>query len=323
MPTSPETIVLDRPFRRKVWAVSITVLTALQLSVYSMFFVEDYGVALFILTPLYMGFVPTVIFGSRHGISLRTAMSLGAISLAIYTGVLLLFAIEGLLCIVMAAPIILLLSLLGSLLGWVVVRRVFAPPAVSILIMFLSVPITAVVESTDEPELLSATTSIEIEADRATVWQHVVQFPQLDEPTELMFKAGIAYPVRARIVGTGVGAVRYCTFTTGDFVEPITTYDAPRLLAFDVADQPAPMIEMSMWDVDAPHLHGYFASQRGQFKLTELRNGNTLLEGTTWYHHRIKPAFYWRLWSDHIVHAIHTRVLQHIKRHAEKSAVTL
>lgn len=282
----------------------------------------EYGLALFLLIPLYLGFVPTVMVGVKREMTWGTAIRLGSITLVIYTGVLLLSAIEGVMCIVMAAPISVSLVILGSLLGYVVVRHVLVAPTTTMMIALVLIPITSVVESTDEPELLSATTSIEIDADRATVWQHVVQFPQLDEPTELMFKAGIAYPVRARIVGTGVGAVRYCTFTTGDFVEPITTYDAPRLLAFDVADQPAPMIELSMWDVDAPHLHGYFASQRGQFKLTELPNGNTLLEGTTWYHHRISPAFYWRLWSDHIVHAIHSRVLQHIKRQAEKSAVT-
>ena len=29
------------------------------------------------------------------------------------------------------------------------------------------------------------------------------------------------------------------------------------------------------------------------------------------------PAFYWRLWSDAIIHRIHLRVLNHIKELAE------
>src|SRR5688500_19299188 len=53
------------------------------------------------------------------------------------------------------------------------------------------------------------------------VWRHVVTFPELPPPTELMFRAGVAAPTRARIEGSGVGAVRYCDFTTGSFVEPI------------------------------------------------------------------------------------------------------
>jgi hypothetical protein len=42
-----------------------------------------------------------------------------------------------------------------------------------------------------------------------------------------------------------------------------------------------------------------------------------MLEGTTWYINKIKPGFYWKLWSDFIVHKIHNRVLEHIKVQAE------
>jgi hypothetical protein len=88
-------------------------------------------------------------------------------------------------------------------------------------------------------------------------------------------------------------------------------------LKFDVVEQPAPMKELSFWDIDAPHLHDYFVSKQGQFKLTELPNGKTQLEGTTWYYHNIKPALYWQLWSDYIIHEIHNRVLTHIKMKSE------
>ncbi len=77
------------------------------------------------------------------------------------------------------------------------------------------------------------------------------------------------------------------------------------------------MKEISFWNINAPHLHDYFVSKEGQFKLTALPNGKTLLEGTTWYYHDIKPAFYWQLWSNYIVHKIHDRVLMHIKMNAE------
>lgn len=79
------------------------------------------------------------------------------------------------------------------------------------------------------------------------------------------------------------------------------------------------MKELSFWNIDAPHLHDYFVSKKGQFKLTELKNGKTLLEGTTWYYHNIRPVFYWQEWSDFIIHKIHDRVLTHIKKNSEKS----
>lgn len=78
------------------------------------------------------------------------------------------------------------------------------------------------------------------------------------------------------------------------------------------------MKELSFWNINAPHLHDYFVSKKGQFKLTKLSNHKTLLEGTTWYYDNIKPEVYWKEWSDFIIHKIHNRVLEHIKNISEK-----
>jgi hypothetical protein len=71
--------------------------------------------------------------------------------------------------------------------------------------------------------------------------------------------------------------------------------------------------------IDPPHLDSYLVSEGGQFLLTPLEGGRTRLEGTTWYRNRMWPSEYWRLWSDWIIHRIHTRVLEHVKRQAEES----
>ena len=115
-----------------------------------------------------------------------------------------------------------------------------------------------------------------------------------------------------------MGAIRHCNFTTGSFVEPITTWDEPHLLQFDVVEQPIPMNEWNpFWEVHPPHLDGYFQSQKGQFRLESLSANQTLLEGTTWYYADIKPERYWKIWSDFIIHRIHNRVLNHIKKESE------
>jgi Polyketide cyclase / dehydrase and lipid transport len=169
--------------------------------------------------------------------------------------------------------------------------------------------------------LFAATTVCEIAAPPATVWRHVVSFGELPPPTEKIFLAGIAYPVRARLDGSGVGAVRYCEFSTGPFVEPITGWDENRRLAFDVRAQPHPMREWSPYNELKPaHLEGFFRSRRGEFRLTELPGGRTRLEGTTWYEQSIWPQAYWKPWSDYLVHAIHRRVLEHIRTGAERDA---
>lgn len=251
----------------------------------------------------------------------KEALSLGFLTLGVFTAGLLFLAIEGLICIVMAAPIGFLLTSLGSLIGYLIVNKMPRNAPMIILIIIGAIPLMAFIEKDDNSTWTPVVSSVEINAPPQTVWKNVVEFPQLDKPTEFIFRTGIAYPINAKIEGEGVGAIRYCNFTTGSFIEPITIWDAPKLLQFDVVEQPVPMREVSFWDIDAPHLHDYFVSKQGQFKLTRLSNGNTLLEGTTWYYHRISPAFYWRLWSNYIIHEIHNRVLTHIKKNAEAQSV--
>lgn len=84
--------------------------------------------------------------------------------------------------------------------------------------------------------------------------------------------------------------------------------------------QPEPLKELSFYSIHPNHLHGYWVSKQGQFKLTRLPDGHTLLEGTTWYINKIRPGLYWTIWSDYIVHKIHQRVLEHIKIHTEQSS---
>ena len=75
-------------------------------------------------------------------------------------------------------------------------------------------------------------------------------------------------------------------------------------------------------DLHPPHLDGYFASKRGEFRLIALPNGRTRLEGSTWYELRMAPAAYWSIFATAIVERIHMRVLRHIKSVAEQSPRT-
>jgi len=306
----------------RLWlSIGITVFISLIVTAWGIYAIEQYGLAMFLLTPFFVGFSMTVLYGLKKGVTGKSAFLNNLMALAILFALLMLFAVEGAICLVMAAPITLLLSWFGCLLGNAVVNKTPDSAPTSLLIFLIAIPSTALVERNMSPDLTAVVTSIEIQASPETVWKNVVEFPELEEPSELIFKTGIAYPINAKIDGSGVGAVRHCNFTTGSFVEPITVWDEPNLLKFDVEEQPAPMKELSFWDIDAPHLHDYFVSKEGQFKLIQLPNGNTLLEGTTWYYHNIRPAFYWQLWSNHIIHKIHARVLVHIKKNAEEEAI--
>jgi hypothetical protein len=288
------------------WAALIAVAVGLST-------VGVYGLALFAFLPLVMG---ALVEWSRPVATIRQALIQGSVTAA--SGCLFFIAIgvEGLICTVMALPLALPLGMLGSCLLFKLRNTRSRARSTALLLPFgLG---SAGYDLAVVPSLYQVTTSIEIAASPQTVWRHVIAYADMPEPTDWVLRTGIGYPRRVRLEGAGVGATRYCDFSTGSFVEPITVWEPGEQLEFEVVKSAAPMKEWSPYgDIHPTHLHGYFISKRGRFVLKALPNGHTMVEGTSWYQHGLEPGPYWRWWSDTIVHRIHRRVLNHIKHLSE------
>jgi uncharacterized membrane protein YhaH (DUF805 family) len=284
----------------------------------SVYLFASYGAALFLGVPFCMGLVTAFLY--NHGYDRTELGTLAAVQLSVLLAGagLLLFAWEGIVCIAMAYPLAATIAVLGGVVGITMARGGGARAAHAALIL-LSLPALMGAESLQHATpLREVISTIEIDAPPAAVWPNVIGFSTLPPPSALVFRLGIAYPMRAHIEGTGVGAVRHCEFSTGPFVEPITRWEPPSRLSFDVASQPKPMHEWSPYQhVNAPHLVDNMRSKRGEFRLVALPNGRTRLEGSTWYEIEMFPQLYWSQWSDLLVHRIHQRVLDHIKKETE------
>jgi polyketide cyclase/dehydrase/lipid transport protein len=297
--------------------VVLTVLLGLGLTVLSTEVLRTYGAALFVATPFCLGLFSSLVFGARERRPLGECLTVGTLAVFLASAALIAFALEGAICIVMALPITLGLGVLGAFVGYLVQsrgQRRPSPQVMSAAVLMLPALMGAESVQGQHPPLRSVTTQIVVDAPPSVVWRHVVAVEELPEQRELVFRLGIAYPTRAVLHGRGVGAVRRCRFSTGDFVEPITVWDPPRRLQFRVASQPPPMRELSPWgNVHPPHLDGFLRSTRGRFELRPLPGGRTLLVGTSWYENRMWPQSYWAVWSDSLIHRIHLRVLRHVK----------
>jgi len=283
----------------------------------SVLLVKSYSTPLFLGTPFSLGAVTAYFVNRRGQRSLGETLRAVTAGLLFLGGVMFLVAIEGAVCLLMALPLALVVASLGAVLGRAIARLdpdAAAPATLLVLIL----PAVTVVDARVAPRPPhEVVTTIDIAAPPARVWANVVRFPDLAPPTEWLFRAGVAYPERARIEGTGPGAIRYCEFSTGAFVEPITEWRAPERLAFDITSQPATMIELSPYRLQPAHLRGYFRATHGQFDLLPLPGGGTRLVGTTRYDIQMYPQAYWSALADAIVGRIHARVLRHIKALAE------
>ena len=283
----------------------------------------DYGWTLFAGLPFVMSFLSVLVYTYHAPRTLGLCILTAELAIVLAGVALLLVAMEGAICLVMAAPIALMMGLVGGAIGYSIQNSVWRREQSTKLfcVVLLVIPTAMSVEHAVPPPLpkLQVRSSVIVNAPPETVWKNVVTFSELPPPTETIFKLGVAYPIRAEIDGQGVGAVRRCEFSTGPFVEPIEVWDEPNLLKFSVTQNPEPMQEWTPYrEIHPRHLDGYLQSCGGQFRLIPLPGNRTLLEGTTWYYHHLWPANYWQLWSDQIIHTIHLRVLNHVKHLSEQ-----
>lgn len=304
--------------RSALFAVAAGAVVVVGMVLFTVTLSERYGRVLFLGVPFLLGAAGAFLHNRPEPRSLRQTLLVALVSTTIAAGMLLLFALEGAVCVLMALPLALPLAMAGALLGWSLTNRARPRPG-GLTLGIAVLPLLALAEGRwGASESFEVVTRLEIAAPPEAVWPNVVRFSELPPPERWLFRTGIAYPVRARIDGTGVGALRRCEFSTGAFVEPITRWEEPHRLSFDVVAQPDPMAEWSFYDqLRPPHLHDAFRSERGEFRLVPLEGGRTLLEGSTWYVLDVHPTWYWRAVSEPVLHAIHTRVLEHVARLSE------
>lgn len=290
--------------------------------VVSVYGLGSYGAAMFFGTPVITGSVASYILNRKHMRGVGLTLIHSTLTMTVACAAFLLMGLEGIICIVMAMPIMIPLGLFGALVGRSIAcslhrqRRNEHP---GLLGCMLALPFVAWIEvATQQHPTFEVISSIKIDAPIEKVWENVIHFSDISAEPSWYFKLGIAYPTRAHIEGSGVGARRFCEFSTGTFVEPITAWESPTKLSFNVSEQPEPMFELTPYKhIHPPHLTGAFRSTRGEFRLAAIGPQRTLLEGSTWYQLDVRPLTYWSVWTDWILHRIHFRVLDHIKACSE------
>jgi hypothetical protein len=161
--------------------------------------------------------------------------------------------------------------------------------------------------------------TVEIDAPPNIVWQSILHMDMSREPISLPSRLGLAYPLRGEIVGEGVGALRRGEFSTGTAIERVTEWEAGRKLAFVVEKDVPALRELSFYGhVHAPHVIGYFMTTYTSFELVPLPEGRTQMVERTSHEIRLEPILYWMPLARWVVDQNNARVLDHIRRQAEK-----
>lgn len=189
-------------------------------------------------TPLVVGVLVSFLARRQRssGIASAGVMSLAAVALYVFAAGALLR--EGMICILMATPILLFFALVGALLGWVMFNYggKQGPKLLSVALMLPMViaPLESAV-STDSRRQ-QVVRSVYIDAPPSVVWRHI-NFPLNIQPAELAqswaHRIGVPYPVEARTVVPGVGGHRSSRWQRGvAFEERITAWVPDQRIAW-------------------------------------------------------------------------------------------
>ena len=214
---------------------------------------------------------------------------------------------EGVVCLVIVFPALYAFILSGLLLGRIWFRRNQTTLQLSIFPFLILLTLTDAFYSSDERAMVTDEIIIHATADK--VWPHVLAFSDIpDRPDYWIFRLGLPYPTQTTNGGNFVGADRQCMFSDGIVIKERVAEFVPReRLTFDIVEQPT-----------HPEAYGHITLHRGRFVLHDNGNGTTTLTGSSWYTLHVRPLWYFDLWTRDMTRAVHLRVMNHIRRLAEK-----
>ncbi len=151
---------------------------------------RDYGWGIFVAMPFVVGMTAAVLHGYRTPRTIGQSLGVGCLSLAASGAGMITFAIEGLGCLIMCAPLGIPVAMLGAALGHSLLGRPDrdAGLARAVWSVLLCAPLLLGAESLVEktPTYFPVQTSVDIDAPPMTVWRHVVTFSDIPKPDDWM-----------------------------------------------------------------------------------------------------------------------------------------
>jgi hypothetical protein len=321
-------VITPSIFIRQIWVAAVVGvlagvgLTLVAVALGTLVF-GTYGLTLFLFTPFMVGATTAYIANSKADIGVRATG--WSVTIAVLLGGLGLVAValEGLICIVMAAPLGLITALLGGLLGRELALH-GKRSAVQNLPCLALLPLIFAVENVLPPiSNFDTDQTIAVAAAPEVVWESILSTDPIEGPLALPFRLGVAYPLRGEVRGEGVGAERLGEFSTGTAIERVTEWVPNRKLGFVVVRDIPGMRELSPYEhVHAPHVIGYFRTTYTSFELVPRSDGGTDIVEHTSHELRLDPVPYWLPMARWIVRQNNARVLEHIRAHAERGGLS-
>lgn len=265
------------------------------------------GVVLFLMVPLVAGF--SVALVARRPNSVVAAALLSVLCSLV---LLIAFGKEGVLCAVLAFPIIVTGLAIGVAIGFLLrnalAGRAANPNTPTGLLLLLAPLLVVAGERVERPILEHPRTeviqtAIEVNDSPEHVWLDILTIDSVHVAKPMLMYVGLPVPQRCTMQGRGIGAKRTCYFNVGYIEETVTAWNPPHYLGLSI---------------DRTHMPGrhWLGFERADYRL-ESKGPMTVLTRTTTVTSNLAPSWYWRRFERLGVESEHRYILQDVARRAE------
>ena len=317
---SQDSEVNEEPSPRGWQALVIALGITFVLMFLAILYVGKYSMTLFIGIPFSLGII---IAFMRDPKKMPLGLWFIPFSFIAILVLLILLGVEGVICFTMAAPLMFLPFIFGSFIGYGIRRWDLNNKASVLIFLLVANPFSFVYELNNPSQIESVvTTSVVINAPVHRAWQNLTRPVDLGNNPNFFFKAGVTFPRSMQIVHRHDSLYLHCENNNGVGELLIIQMKEDSIMKFALQNEVIPMREMSIYkSINPKHLHGYFKTPYGQFRLIALGNNKCTLEASTSYSYKLSPVKYWQLWTDYLIDKMQSQVINSVKQATENEGM--
>ncbi len=240
-----------------------------------------YGLSFFVFLPFALGYI--------LGKSTIKSISLWGLIVSIAIFFILLFVgnLEGMVCILMAMPIIILAVAIGFLVKYIVGKYRKADKKENLFkssilpfCLFIFFGFAEVELAKNDNNVIEVKSEIILPYSTIEVFEAIKSVDTLDAEKPFLMKLDLPIPQKCILEEERIGGIRTCYFEGGKIVEKITELERGKVLKMDVIDY---QLTGRKW----------LGFKEAVYLFDEMENGKSKLTRITTYTSELYPRFYW------------------------------